>query len=103
MRILTSALLTLTVISMVGCTTAHVPTETRIAESVPVTEPTVLKASTFEEAEIQCDDNYTGQAWEDCIDAALTSWCMFEPFPPDSEFFTAEDARCIAEEAAASK
>lgn len=104
MRIFFTALASLTLITMVGCGTAHseraesgpIPVEPSVTR---VDEPLVLKASTFEEAEALCEEHFTGQEWEDCVDAALTGWCMFVPFPPESEFHTEEDARCIAEQA----
>lgn len=54
-------------------------------------------AWTVDELLMTCDNDYEqgSDVWESCVDVVMTATCMFEPFPEDSEWHTAADARCL--------
>lgn len=123
-RIIISILSALTAITLVGCgatfakdsgaeptldpiTISATDTASTMLDPEPIKvdipEPSIkadgtLVAYSFDQAEKLCLEQLEGQEQEDCIDGALSTWCMYEPLTPESEYFTEEDARCLAEQ-----
>jgi hypothetical protein len=69
------------------------------APAAPPAQQVIGPAYTFEEAIGQCERAYVDDRLElsDCINAAIVSWCMFEPLPPDNPHYKEDvDGRCAA-------